>query len=83
VSFDVSQVGLNNVNDLLNAASPVGTDGTAYFVVSDHPCEDCTPQLLAATAQTPEPSTYGFVFAALAAIVFAYQRKNKLAQATK
>jgi hypothetical protein len=90
VSFDVWQYGLNNVNDLLNLASPVGTDGSAYFVVNDHNpgCGDrCdpTPQLLAVTATTatPEPSSYAFILLAMVGIAFAYNRKSKLAQAAK
>jgi hypothetical protein len=84
VSFDVWQYGLNNVNQLLNLASPVGSDGAAYFVVNDHD-QSQTSQLLAVTATTatPEPSSYAFILLGMVGIAFAYNRKSKLAQSAK
>ena len=59
VSFDVSGAGLNDVEQLLNLADPLGGDGAAYFVVDGFNGQNTG--LLAVTGggghDVPEPHT--------------------------
>jgi hypothetical protein len=78
-SFTVTQSGLNDVNDLLNLASPAGGDGAAYFVVDAGFVGGSTGLVGVGPQSTvPEPSSYIFLLGALGAIAFVAQRRKAL-----
>jgi hypothetical protein len=83
VSFDVTQSGLNNVNDLLNLSATPAGHGQMYFVVdAGIPGTANTGLLGVSGTAVPEPSTYGFLTAAIIGIAVVAQRRKKTLNGT-
>jgi hypothetical protein len=84
VSFDVTGAGLNDVEQLLNLADPVGGDGSAYFVVDAF--NGRNTGLVGVTGgggppnETPEPQTLALIGLGFLAVAFA-RRQQRAASA--
>jgi hypothetical protein len=80
VSFDITQSGLNNVNDLLNLSAAPAGHGEMYFVVdAGIPGTASTGLLGVSGTAVPEPRAYAFLIAAIIGIaVVAQRRKQRL-----
>jgi hypothetical protein len=85
VSFTVSRAGLNDVEQLLNLANPLGGDGTAYFVVDVFNSNTSGPGagqtgLVAVTSggggDVPEPQTLALIGLGFLSVAFARRRQR-------
>ncbi len=77
VSFTINQTGLNDVNDLLNLSHGPAGSGQMYFVVDAGIPGANTGLLGVSGTAVPEPSTYGFLAAAILGIAFVAHRRKK------
>lgn len=79
VSFDVTQTGLNNVNDLLNLSGTPAGDGQMYFIVdAGQTGPNGSTGLLGVTgaSSVPEPSSYALLLGGLGALIWTFQRRK-------